>query len=274
MQNQKRYWKSGVVPTRAFPAVGVSFCAVLLGLSISPSLAHAQGALPPGSFIIGGERLISVGAETLTTEQSQAGVTDTDTIESTAVSLLGQGRLAISGFGPSLLPRVGLDGVLGPGVTLGGSVFYTRTSGETENETSSAGLSTSTKNDAPTIGWFVIHPRIGYALALGDQFALWPRAGITYSSITATTESELTVDGVVTDVETESTFSTTNFSLEVLVAASPVPHTAIVFGPFLDLPLGGSSETERTPSDPTFTNPDDDVSYTAYGLVAGLALVL
>jgi hypothetical protein len=78
----------------------------------------------------------------------------------------------------------------------------------------------------------------------------------------------------MTEVETETTFSTTNFSLEVLVAASPVPYTAIVFGPFLDLPLSGSSETERTPADPAFTNPDDDVSYTAYGIVAGLALVL
>lgn len=240
--------------------------------SLFADVARAE-AVPPGSLIVGAERIMGVGVETVSTSETEAGVTQEQRIEATTIALFGQGRFTAAGLGPSLIPRLSFDGVLDQGVTLGGSFVYTRSSGETEEETSQAGISMTTSDDSPTLTWLSIHPRVGFVANLSDAVAIWPRAGITYSSLGIESESTSFIGGVETTVTSEATISFTELSLELLFVASPVPHAAFVFGPYLDYGLSGDAETEQSPSTAVVDEPDIDIDYTSYGIVAGLALV-
>src|SRR5688572_21207188 len=101
-------------------------------------------------FVFGVERVTGVFWNRLQLEDDN--VTETST--GTDIALFGNGVLP----NPHTMPRLGLDYFVIEGFSLGGSLVYWRTSGETENETAAA----SNTSDDPTISQFLIHPRVGY----------------------------------------------------------------------------------------------------------------
>jgi hypothetical protein len=111
----------------------------------------------------------------------------------------------------------------------------------------------------------IFSPRLGYAAQLSPNFAIWPRAGITYAYYRLTSDNTDPTTGAKT--ETKFTADFTDVSLEFMAVALPVPHVAILFGPFIDLPLGGGTKTV----DPGVTQPDSTLSYLSFGITAGVA---
>jgi hypothetical protein len=170
---------------------------------------------------------MGMGTETMTTEQTENGTTSEESVEQTNIALLGRGNRLFNVLGSALFPRLAVDASVGPGVTLGGSLVYDAGWGETESKMTVGGTSITDKEELPEVSWFLLHPRVGYVV--NDAFALWPRAGITYSQLQFTQESEEIVNGVMTTVTREGTISMTDFTVEFLLAASPVPGAAFVF---------------------------------------------
>lgn len=225
-------------------------------------------------MIVSGERLVGIGVETLDNEQEEGGVSSEASVSTTVVALFGTGRTGLLNVGGTVFPRLGIDGVLGPGVTLGGSLMYAVTSGETENSTTIGGTTTNEKEDLPTFSWFLLHPRVGYLAELSPTFSIWPRGGISYNSVSMELESDAFIDGVMTTQTNTATFTTTTATLELQFVAEPVEGAGITFGAFADLPLGGEAEAESDPEDPLNPSPDpSDLSLTSYGIVAGVALL-
>lgn len=110
----------------------------------------------------------------------------------------------------------------------------------------------------------------GYAIPLSPTFAIWPRAGITYSNYWASAEDE----GPDGTVEETITLTFTDLTIEGMLAVTPAPNVAIVFGPFVDLALFGSYATETEPdTTPSGVSTDIDFKYTSFGLTGGIALV-
>jgi hypothetical protein len=103
------------------------------------------------------------------------------------------------------------------------------------------------------------------------MFAIWPRVGFMYANYGVHVEDTEPGPPPVT-TETDVTVTMTDLTLEFMMAVTPVQNVAILFGPFADIGLGGSSSVEEDPPDPTPPN-DEDVTYTAFGFSAGLGVV-
>jgi opacity protein-like surface antigen len=205
-------------------------------------------------FVFGVERVTGVFWNRLQLEDDN--VTETST--GTDIALFGNGVLP----NPHTMPRLGLDYFVIEGFSLGGSLVYWRTSGETENETAAA----SNTSDDPTISQFLIHPRVGYSFVIDETFAVWPRAGITYGNVKIeNTQPNPTGTGTVDTTESTSTLA---LSLDVPVVISPIENFAILIGPFVDF---GVSGTQTRESDPGGSAPDRDAKLTSIGLSMGIA---
>lgn len=126
------------------------------------------------------------------------------------------------------------------------------------------------EEDLPTVSGFVVAPRVGFAVPLSPTFAIWPRAGITHTVYWASQEDDSGID----PVEVKQTLFFTDLTLEGMVAVTPVPNVAIIFGPYLDLGLAGAVVTEFEPdTSPSGVEQDTDYTYTSYGITGGIALV-
>jgi hypothetical protein len=110
-------------------------------------------------------------------------------------------------------PRLAFDGFVTDGFSIGGSVSYFWTSAK-----SVAATSTS------SIDGFMVMPRVGYALALGQSVAIWPRVGFSYLHASGSGNTASLYAG----------------TLEVPVVISLGPNVALLVGPTLDVGLGGS----------------------------------
>jgi hypothetical protein len=209
-----------------------------------------------------------------TTEQDESGVSTENSVNSTVVGLFGAGRASFVPVGGTVFPRLGVDGVLGPGVTLGGSLMYVIVTGEQESSVTAGGMTTKDKEDLPSLSWFLLHPRIGYLADLSPAFSIWPRGGVSYSAVSYELESETFINGMETTQTNTVTISTTTATLELLFLAKPMEGAGITFGAFADLPLSGGTEAESDPEDPADPPPDSaDVSLTSFGVVAGVAVI-
>jgi hypothetical protein len=209
-----------------------------------------------GQLIVSAERLFGLSFSNVKTEPGGGGGTTTDS--RTTVSLLWP-----EGGGPYQVPRAAVDVVVASGVTLGGSIGFITSSGTTKVEAPNGGA--STKQDSPSTTVFALSPRVGYALALTDRIAFWPRAGITYFSI----KSEFTTAGTPS-VTATSTLHGVGLDVEPLFAFSPASHFAITAGPILDFPLSGSESTVISPNPTGASVPDDKVKHMNYGLAVGV----
>jgi hypothetical protein len=238
--------------------------ALLLGTGLSlvsgAALAQAQWggtyqpAMPPPrsssvdnigeemQFVFGVDRVMGVSWDRLTITPDSGG----DIIQkATTVALFGNG-----GQGTNL-PRLALDYFVIEGVSLGGSFVYINQSTEIETDAGSA--------DGPTESTLLIHPRVGYAYAFDETFAIWPRLGITWFS--SDTETPDPTGGPTTTTTT----SGLDLTGEIMLGISPIENFAFLVGPYLDLGLSGTQETD----DGTNTT-EQDATLTGFGLAVSV----
>jgi hypothetical protein len=133
------------------------------------------------------------------------------------------------------IPRVGLDYVIAPQLTLGGSIFATLPMSSSSERTMNGMTTTrdSTKESA-----FGIGARVGYVVHLTPAVSFWPRGGLSYSHVTTTDYDPAGVQ------QGSQTTTQPALNLEPLFVISPAPHFGIVLGPVFDIPLGGNEHTE------------------------------
>lgn len=124
-------------------------------------------------------------------------------------------------------PRLAFDGFVTDGLSIGGSVSYFWTS------TKQAGSTSSNSVDG-----FMIMPRVGYALALGQAAGIWPRVGFSYVHASGT----------------DNTVSLYAVTLEVPVVIVLGPHVALLAGPTFDVGVGGSQTQNSVTIDATETD--------------------
>jgi len=213
-----------------------------------------------GQVILSGERMFGL---SFPREMMEDGATGTKTTDSrTNIALLWP-SLPVLTLEPYGIPRAAVDFSVASGFTVGGSIGFFSGTGSTKREPAAGGVSVET--DDPTVTMFTFAPRVGYALPLAPQFAFWPRAGVTYYNIGVSSTN--TANPPVTNKTTLSGFG---IDLEPMFVFTPVPHFGITASPVVDIPVSGTSHSERTPPG---TNPppiDDKVKFLNFGLTFGL----
>ncbi|HVJ15083.1 MAG TPA: hypothetical protein VM686_06565 [Polyangiaceae bacterium] len=216
-----------------------------------------------GQFVFGFERVTSLAfdRQTVSFDDQDTGNEVEHTYKSTSLNLLG-----VDASSPSQMPRFALDYVIASGFTAGVSLaFTTRSLSLDGGSYKQPVLAPSTvRSEGVT---FFGGARVGYAYAVDETFGIWPRAGISYASSTG--EYEAVVDpntGATQTFDTSARFF--DLDLEVLGVISPVEHTAILIGPYLDLGLSGKYDVD-VPVDTD--NPDGvdsrNIKLTSFGLV-------
>ena len=99
-------------------------------------------------------------------------------------------------------PRVAFDGFVIDQLSLGGSFGFYSIGGDGDGD------------------GVIVYPRVGYAISLAESWAFWPRGGVSYSDVDRETRVALSGEGQF--------------------LWFPQPSWAIMFGPTLDLGVGGS----------------------------------
>ena len=189
------------------------------------------------SFILSAESLLGVANIRRSATQTSDFQTRTQTSSGFSVHLF-KGAEMLDPFGQA---RLGLDGVLGPGVTLGGSIGYAtfeETVGRTTNTTSG----------------FVVVPRLGYMLGPSRYLGIWLRAGIGYARLKLNNGGESVTQRAV------------DLVVDPMLVVTPLPHVGLTMGPSLNVGLGGDLRSNAP-------NLDVDATSSSYGLSAGLALL-
>jgi hypothetical protein len=189
-------------------------------------------------------------------------------VSETSVNFLGGSPT--SSFNPFAVPLVTVNGIVGPGVTIGGGIGYASDSRKDGNGPDSK-LEMSS---------FAVAPRIGGIIDLGSAASLWLRGGITYSSQKYVNTFVCSVSGTganETCTQTQKT-SVLDFSLDPVFILTPIPHLGILVGPTVDVALSGKEALELPTSFPTDPNApatgDQDFRLSSFGLAAGVALFL
>src|SRR5207237_9662634 len=111
--------------------------------------------------------------------------------------------------------------------------------------------------NVPTSTNFTILPRIGYMLALGDRFGIWPRGGLGYSS----RQSPV---GVGTNNPQTDTFSTVLLDLEVPFLFRLNETLYVSATPQLITSLGGSHSNVNS----------FDASFLQFSILGGFGVLL
>jgi hypothetical protein len=238
----------------------------ILGIVGAPfRQASAQEFAQPGQVVLGAERIMGVYSDHLTNKRSDG--TSEAKLNTTSVALIGTAvALDDSGIAyPASTPRFAVDVFVVPGLSLGGSIVYFNRSGSTDSTVNLLGASTTTTSDSPTSATFIFAPRLGYAAQLSPLFAIWPRAGITYAHYKLTSQNTAAA-GATTEDTVSADF--TDVSAEIMATILPVPHVALLIGPYLDIPLGGGAKTVSAGTE--LTN-HPSLKYLSVGLTTGLA---
>jgi hypothetical protein len=211
-------------------------------LLVSPSFASADGlATRRGLLVLGADRLFPLLSYTAISAGSG---TTSSTQKNTSISLLGGIGLAQSFYN---VPRLAFDYALTENVTIGGAVFAYITLSATQSSGS------GTSSDLSKLTLVGVAPRMGYLLPLSSSVWLWPRAGITYDSLTSSPPTG-----------SSSTINQFAANIDAMFVLSPVEHVGITLGPEVDVPISGSSSSGSGTS--------TDTSQFHVGLTAGLAV--
>jgi hypothetical protein len=222
--------------------------ATLAVLTIAPLAMAQRGAFgQQGEFIISADRLMPLFSfDDVSQADLEAGAGDpaiksvTNTSTSPSLSLL-YGGTANPNEVFYTAPRVGLDYVVVPNVTIGGSivaVFSIGGSNKTETDNTN-GQSSTTSVDHDSVSGFGIAPRAGYILPLTDIFALWLRGGLSFYVASDSPPSN-----------NNGTFSTTvnqlSLDLEPQLVFTGIPHVGFTAGLDADIPLTGGIKDSGT----------------------------
>jgi len=127
-----------------------------------------------------------------------------------SVTVLANPIAGATGYG---WPRIGIDGFVARGVSIGGSFGYFHYS----------------PDGSTSVSGFVLAPRLGYAAMVGPRVAIWPRLGFTYEQISQSS--------------TQNVFALT---VEAPFTILVVPRAAFLIGPTADIGLGGGSSVSGT----------------------------
>src|SRR4051812_16058856 len=194
---------------------------------LSPERAFAD-AIDKGTFALGAERLTGMFH---TDEKIGNGVSQ----GTTSIALLGNtasGTVAEAWQ----FPRVGLDGFIIDGLSLGGSFVVIHRALE-------AGSATD----------LLIAPRIGFAYMFSRVVGIWPRFSIGYWNQWRNSDQGGDLNS--------HTFA---FGIDVPLLIAPVKNFASTIGPLVDFSFGGK-QTASGIMDVT-----NDTSFTQFGLSAGI----
>jgi opacity protein-like surface antigen len=205
--------------------------AIVVGITASEGAARAeegQGPFRFGSkgFIVSAERLIPfMSYESVKTTQSDG---SSETKSDLSLGILS--NAPYTAFGTFYnLPRLAFDWLPVRNLTLGGALWaYTQLTA-TDSQTPAGGSSKST--DQPKVTYWGVAPRVGYVVPLGDVLSIWPRAGVEYHNVSASS-----VNGSVSP-------SVDQFAIdaEVFLVISPWNHFGFTVGPTIDIPVSGKS---------------------------------
>ena len=184
---------------------------------------------------------------------------------------LGRGGALGGAFGNTNLaftvPRVGLDYVIVPNVTIGGDlILYFTVGGNTSTEVDlQGGQTNTTTNDNPGVTLFGIAPRGGYILGLNDMFSLWLRGGFSYYTWT----SKQTVTNGGTSTTYTASQNQPAIDLEPQVVFHIIPHVGFTAGLTLDIPFaGGYSDSVNQNGQTNTTSNSSSLLY--FGLNLGM----
>jgi hypothetical protein len=221
-----------------------------LALAAAGAPAQAQGIFDRGTVALGAERLFGATLSKASTEANG---------RRTSVSRADIGLFTIvpQTMNPYSIPRLGLDFAVADAVTIGAALGYATGKDETRTEQNG----TSTTREGPRSTFFVVEPRAGYALGVGDRAAVWLRGGLTY--FRASTSAEV--------LSSQIRVTTWGFalSLEPALVFMPVNHFGISVGLVADLPLTGKAESRITGGNTT-NETRTDRSIRNIGLAFGL----
>lgn len=218
--------------------------AVAVGATWSGAALAQQGPFPAGTFAISGEHLTGFYHTSLSA--SAAGVSNDTSMDHLA--LLG---VASNSGAPGELPRLGFDGFVVDGLSLGGTVLVDYAA-ENVGATIGAGAVTANANTTVKVTSIGFWPRIGYALMFNDSVGIWPRAGVGYYHVS---ESPDQGNGL--------SFHFVSLSLEAPLIFELAKGFAITAGPTVEISLSGSAEADNS-------NISVDESYKIFGIAVGL----
>jgi hypothetical protein len=263
--------------TTMLRAIVATSTAALVALSSRSSNAQTSAATgtsfgEQGEFILGVDRLVPLIAyQSDSTSQTANGTTMSISDSRSSIDFLQNPFGAASGAGPSFynMPRIGLDYVVVPNLTIGGNVIVGFSLGGTHQVQTTVGSTTTTKDTSePSYTLLGISPRVGYIFALNELFAFWPRGGFSFYSLKTTTPT-LDMNGNTTSTASQ-TFDQLALNLEGMFVWTPLPHFGVTGGPILDIPFTGSANTSTTAQGMTNTT---SVSFSSWHLGAGLGII-
>lgn len=271
---------------RTLTAVGAS----LVAFTAAPAaMAQAKGEFgQQGQFIIGADRLLSFLGYSHYSYDLPTGFNQTKnnvsfsewsmsffygsnpTTSNVAVfgGPGGGAGATLGAYGTNLaftVPRVGLDYVVVPNVTVGGDVIlYFTLGGNTSTEQDSQGGTVTTTSDGnPGITLFGIAPRGGYILGLNDMFSLWLRGGFSFYTWTA---KQTINNGNTTLTAGQNQFA---LDLEPQIVLTAIPHVGFTAGVTMDIPLVGQW-SDSTENNGTTRSDSGGASILYLGLTMGM----
>jgi hypothetical protein len=213
--------------------------------------ASAQTFGEEGGMALSADRLFGITSYSVKADPDVPGAEEVE-VTGTNISLLWgvAPRTGDSGIEipiPSAIPRLSFDYFVIESLSLGGSLGYYSSSGETDPGNG------QDKYDHDKVTAISLNPRVGYAIPLGDTSAVWLRGGLTYMKVTIDPEQGDDIPISVMQLDAEAMF---------VIGLSET--FAFQVGPALDFPLGGKAEI---PGDPGY---DIDLKVMSFGAYAGL----
>jgi hypothetical protein len=204
-----------------------------------PLQANAQekGPVGKGTFVLSAERLTGV-------FHSDESIDNPDrSIGRTTIALFGMGRTAplVPGMGIMEVPRIGFDGFVINGLSIGGTLALFNSSYDDGSETD-----------------FLLAPRVGYAYMFSSVIGIWPRGGFSYWHASFSPNQG----------RADMTANAFAFNIDCPLLIFPSSVFAITLGPLLDLSFAG---TERIRAGNGVVDEKHDFSATSFGLSAGVA---
>ena len=224
--------------------------AVLVAVSLS---AQAEPLGGRGQLILSADRLAPLYSYSRVSTEDDNGNKITSTTSS--ISLLWSGA-------PQDLydiPRLGVDYAIAPSITIGGNFFATLPMSSRQSVMMPGDPTVTDDGDRTSAVGFAA--RVGYVMPLGP-LSLWARGGLGYARV-GTTSPRNNGD------ERYDSISAVGLNLEPQLVLSPGDHVGIMFGPVVDVPLGGTFHTERT-NNGTTTSENFDSSQLHFGINVSL----
>lgn len=223
----------------------------------------ANGFGEKGGLIVSADRLMplfSYASATVTTKNN--GREDSENDSASSIALL-FGRDSTVALNPHAVPRISADFVVIPRLTVGGS--FALAFGLGGSHTSERG-NTTVKVDTRGGTLIGLAPRVGYVIPLGQTFAVWPRGGLAFYSLSTKSDITGNNNNIGTQTNTDSLWS---LDLDPQFVWAPIPHFFASGGPLLNIPFAGSRTNENVQGNTTTTT-KSDLSVFHFGLSIGL----